>query len=76
MDGLGPRKSSYKRKFDSIPNSPNGVIDAYLNSDSSVDSWAVALSASSSPEPSFKKSRALDQHMRLAPLSGVPNPTN
>ncbi|XP_057771156.1 cyclin-D3-3 [Salvia miltiorrhiza] len=59
------RKSCCKRKFDSIPSSPSGVIDAYFSSDSSVDSWAVALSASSSPEPLFKRSRA------LAPLSSM-----
>lgn len=51
------RSLSLKRKHDSIPSSPSGVIDAYLSSDSSVDSWAV--------EPPFKRSRAQDQHMRL-----------
>ncbi|KAH6784346.1 hypothetical protein C2S52_009305 [Perilla frutescens var. hirtella] len=70
MDGLSC-KSCCKRKFESIPSSPSGVIDAYFSSDSSVDSWAVALSASSSPEPLFKRSRAQEQHMRLAPLSSV-----
>lgn len=71
MDGLS-RKSCYKRKFESIPSSPSGVIDAYFSSDNSVDSWAVALSAaSSSPEPLFKRRRAQD------PLSvGLANPTN
>ncbi|KAL1536508.1 cyclin-D3-3-like [Salvia divinorum] len=58
MGGL-IRKSCCKRKFDSIPSSPSGVIEAYFSSDSSVDSWAVALSASSSPEPLFKRSRAM-----------------
>ncbi|KAL8473028.1 hypothetical protein ACS0TY_030030 [Phlomoides rotata] len=52
---------SVKRKHELIPSSPSGVIDAYLSSDSSVDSWAV--------EPPLKRSRAQDQHMRLAPLS-------
>lgn len=79
MDGLS-RKSCYKRKFESIPSSPSGVIDAYFSSDNSVDSWAVALSTSSSPEPLFKRSRAQESLMSLAPLSsmsvGLANPTN
>nr|BAE06272.1 cyclin D [Scutellaria baicalensis] len=71
MYGGFSHKPCYKRKYESIPSSPSGVIDAYLSSDSSVDSWAVTLSVSSSPEPSFKRSKAQDQHMRLAPLSSV-----
>ncbi|KAG6382576.1 hypothetical protein SASPL_157752 [Salvia splendens] len=62
--GIG-RKSCLKRKFDLIPSSPSGVIDAYFSSDSSVDSWAFAMSASSSPEPMFKRSRD------VAPLSSM-----
>ncbi|KAM7510418.1 hypothetical protein LguiB_009293 [Lonicera macranthoides] len=58
-----------KRKYESMPGSPNGVIDAYFSCDSSNDSWAVALLVNSSPEPPFKKSRARDQHMRLSPLN-------
>ncbi|CAA0832809.1 Cyclin-D3-2 [Striga hermonthica] len=58
-----------KRKHSSMPCSPSGVIDAYFSSDSSVDSWAIGSSMSPSPEPVFKRSRAHDQHMRLAPLS-------
>lgn len=50
---------SKKRKFGSIPGSPNGVIDVSFSSDSSNDSWAVAPSVSSSPEPLPKKNRAL-----------------
>lgn len=51
-----------KRKFgSSIPGSPNGVIDISFSSDSSNDSWAVASSASSSPEPVSKKTRALEK---------------
>ncbi|KDP41686.1 hypothetical protein JCGZ_16093 [Jatropha curcas] len=50
---------SNKRKYDSIPGSPNGVIDVSFSSDSSNDSWAVTPSVSSSPEPLSKKSRAL-----------------
>lgn len=65
------RTSCHKRKHDSIPSSPSGVIDAYFSSDSSVDSWAVTSSVSSSPETVLKRSRAQDQHMRLAPLSSL-----
>ncbi|GER30922.1 cyclin D [Striga asiatica] len=63
------RRSYGKRKHMSTPGSPSGVIDAYFSSDSSVDSWAVGSSVSSSPEPVFKKSRPQDQHMRMASLS-------
>ncbi|KAG2719776.1 hypothetical protein I3843_02G002300 [Carya illinoinensis] len=59
---------SNKRKHLSAPGSPNGVIDASFSCDSSNDSWAVA---SSSPEPSFKRSRAQDQQMRLPSLNRV-----
>nr|QYW07126.1 cyclin D3-1 [Dimocarpus longan] len=53
---------SNKRKLNSIPGSPNGVMDVSFSSDSSNDSWAVAPSVSSSPEPLSKKSRtAQDQ---------------
>ncbi|KAL8528731.1 hypothetical protein ACS0TY_006256 [Phlomoides rotata] len=52
----------HKRRHESIPSSPIGVIDAYFSSDSSNDSW-------SAEPPLFKRSRAQDQHMRLAPLS-------
>ncbi|XP_073125367.1 cyclin-D3-2-like [Henckelia pumila] len=62
-------KLCHKRKHESVPSSPSGVVDAYFSSDSSNDSWAIASSASSSPKPLFKRSRAQDQHMRLASLS-------
>ncbi|KAK4488411.1 hypothetical protein RD792_004174 [Penstemon davidsonii] len=52
------RKLFHKRKYESIPNSPSGVIDAYFSSDSSNDSWAVMSSVTSSPEPFFKRSKA------------------
>ncbi|KAK6128700.1 hypothetical protein DH2020_037550 [Rehmannia glutinosa] len=68
MDDHG-RKICHKRKHEPIPSSPSGVIDAYFSSDSSNDSWTVGSSMSSSPEPLSKRSRAQDQHMRLAPLS-------
>uniref|UniRef100_A0A5B7AJU8 Putative cyclin D3-2 n=1 Tax=Davidia involucrata TaxID=16924 RepID=A0A5B7AJU8_DAVIN len=62
---------THKRKYQNVPGSPNGVIDAYFSCDSSNESWAVASSLSSSPEPLFKKSRAQDQQMRLASLNRV-----
>ncbi|KAL0461815.1 UNVERIFIED_CONTAM: hypothetical protein Slati_0069100 [Sesamum latifolium] len=62
------RKLGHKRKHEPIPSSPSGVIDAYFSSDSSNDSWAVESSVSPSPEPLIKRSRAQNQHMRLAPL--------
>ncbi|XP_022740595.1 cyclin-D3-3-like [Durio zibethinus] len=59
----------HKRKHRSIPSSPNGVIDASLSCDSSDDSWAVASSVSSSPQPLLKRSRAQEQQMRLPSLN-------
>lgn len=55
-------KQCIKRKFGSIPGSPNGVMDVSFSCcDSSNDSWAVAASVSSSPEPLSKKTRTQDQ---------------
>lgn len=66
------QKQSHKRKHITIiPGSPNGVIDVSFSSDTSNDSWAVASSVSSSPEPRFKRSRAQDQQMRLPPINRV-----
>ncbi|KZV24963.1 hypothetical protein F511_01933 [Dorcoceras hygrometricum] len=62
----------HKRKHNSIPSSPSGVIDSYFSSDSSIDSWSFVLSGSSSPEPLFKRSRNLDQHKIVAPCSNMP----
>ncbi|KAG9159347.1 hypothetical protein Leryth_017978 [Lithospermum erythrorhizon] len=63
---------SRKRKQMSVPSSPSGVIDAYISyCDSSNDSWSVASSVSSSPEPFFKRSKAQDQPMRLVPLRSI-----
>ncbi|XP_010270923.1 PREDICTED: cyclin-D3-1-like [Nelumbo nucifera] len=62
---------SRKRKYLSVPGSPNGVIDVSFSCDSSNDSWAVASSVSSSPEPLLKKSRAQEQQMGLRPFSRV-----
>lgn len=55
---------SNKRKFRSMPGSPNGVTDVCFSSDSSNDSWAVAASVSSSPEPLSKKLKAQDRHFQ------------
>lgn len=55
---------SNKRKFRSMPGSPNGVTDVCFSSDSSNDSWAVAASVSSSPEPLSKKLKAQDHHFQ------------
>ncbi|XP_015061413.1 cyclin-D3-3-like isoform X1 [Solanum pennellii] len=49
--------NSNKHKFGALPGSPIGVMDVSFSSDSSNDSWAVAASVSSSPEPSSKKTR-------------------
>ncbi|XP_059652615.1 cyclin-D3-2-like [Cornus florida] len=62
---------THKRKYQSAPGSPNGVIDAYFSCDSSNDSWDVASSVSSSPKRLFKKSRNQDQQMWLAQLNPV-----
>ncbi|KAM7517033.1 hypothetical protein LguiA_006616 [Lonicera macranthoides] len=53
--GFGQYQSN-KRKFGSLPGSPNGVMDISLCSDSSNDSWEVAAS----PEPLSKKSKTED----------------
>ncbi|KAJ4835110.1 hypothetical protein Tsubulata_020162 [Turnera subulata] len=51
-----------KRKYEPIPGSPSGVMDAVFSCDSSNDSWVLGPSSvSSSPEPLFKKTRTQDQ---------------
>ncbi|KAI4337013.1 hypothetical protein L6164_015475 [Bauhinia variegata] len=65
-------KESNKRKFGSAPGSPNGVMDvsfSFSASDSSNDSWSVAGSVSSSPEPLSKKTRGQDQLLLNHPNS-------
>lgn len=62
---------SLKRKHQSVPSSPSGVIDAYFSCDSSNDTWSAASSISSSPEPQYKRIKTQDQTMTLAPLSSV-----
>ncbi|GMH13829.1 hypothetical protein Nepgr_015670 [Nepenthes gracilis] len=54
---------SNKRKSVSLPGSPNGVVDVSFSSDITNDSWSVASSVSSSPEPQSKKIRAGDGHL-------------
>ncbi|TKY75025.1 Cyclin-D3-2 protein [Spatholobus suberectus] len=58
-------KQCMKRKFGSVPGSPNGVMDVSFSCDSSNDSWAVAASVSSSPEPLSKKNRTQEQQLPL-----------
>ncbi|XP_054808084.1 cyclin-D3-3-like [Prosopis cineraria] len=56
-----------RRERPSEPRSPDGVIDAFFNYDSSNDSWAVG-SVSVSEEPMLKKNRSQSQEqpMQLA----------
>lgn len=72
VEASGDRKldqyRNHKRKFESVPSSPNGVIDGYFSCDSSNDSWTAASSVVSSPKPVTKK-RAVDQQMRWVPLN-------
>ncbi|XVF39874.1 hypothetical protein PTKIN_Ptkin01aG0067900 [Pterospermum kingtungense] len=70
--GVGGNESN-KRRFSSIPGSPNGVMDVCFSSDSSNDSWAVASSVSSSPEPVSKKKRSSEQDQVLQWLSHAPS---
>ncbi|TKY57857.1 Cyclin-D3-1 protein [Spatholobus suberectus] len=49
-------KLKKKRKFESIPCSPNGVMDGSFSCDSSDDSWELGASV-----PSSKKTRTQDQ---------------
>ncbi|KAK8551993.1 hypothetical protein V6N13_120427 [Hibiscus sabdariffa] len=63
---------SNKRRFSSIPGSPNGVMDVSFSSDNSNDSWSVTSSVSSSPEPQSKKSR-IQQQQLLESLSHAPS---
>ncbi|XVF64120.1 hypothetical protein PTKIN_Ptkin09bG0141800 [Pterospermum kingtungense] len=68
---------SNKRRFSSIPGSPNGVIDVSFSSDSSNDSWTVASSSSSSvsssPEPPRSKKSKTEQDQLLERLSHAPS---
>ncbi|OIW12886.1 hypothetical protein TanjilG_24819 [Lupinus angustifolius] len=66
-------KNPLKRKYDQIPGSPSGVIDASFSSDGSNDSWVVGSSLYSSPEAELllKKSRTQGQLMKLSPHNRV-----
>ncbi|XP_020239564.1 cyclin-D3-3 [Cajanus cajan] len=57
------QKQCMKRKFGLgwAPGSPNGVMDVSFSGDSSNESWAVAASVCSWPEPLWKKSRSEEQ---------------
>lgn len=56
------RAQSNKRKLlTSVPGSPNGVMDLSFSSDS--ESWSVASSVSSSPEPLSKRGKTQDQQI-------------
>ncbi|XP_022752448.1 cyclin-D3-1-like [Durio zibethinus] len=63
---------SKKRRFSSIPGSPNDVMDASFSSDSVNDFWPVASSLSSSPEPLSKKNRT-QQDQLLQRLNHSPS---
>ncbi|GAU24284.1 hypothetical protein TSUD_48720 [Trifolium subterraneum] len=61
-----------KRKYEQIPGSPSGVIDAVFSSDGSNDSWTVGSSTySTSSEPVFKKTKTQGQNVNLSPLNRV-----
>ncbi|KAJ7967499.1 Cyclin d3 [Quillaja saponaria] len=66
------RNNPHKRKYDQIPGSPSGIIDAVYNSDSSNDSWAVESLLCASPEPLFKKSKTQDQQLNWV-IIGIGN---
>ncbi|CAJ2630548.1 unnamed protein product [Trifolium pratense] len=60
-----------KRKYEQIPGSPSGVIDAVFSSDGSNDSWTVGSSTYSTSEPVFKKTKTQGQNVNLSPLNRV-----
>ncbi|CAI8604925.1 unnamed protein product [Vicia faba] len=60
----------HKRKYEQVPGSPSGVIDAVFSSDGSNDSWKVGSSSSySTSEPVFKKTKTQGQNRNLSPLN-------
>ncbi|GLT58887.1 hypothetical protein SLA2020_317470 [Shorea laevis] len=65
---------SNKRKFGSIPSSPNGVMEVSFSSDSSNDSWSVTSSVSSSPEPMSKKIRVEQDQLLQRQSNAPPDP--
>ncbi|CAL0305805.1 unnamed protein product [Lupinus luteus] len=60
-------KQCKKRRFGSIPGSPNGVMDVSFSSHSSNDSWAISASVSFSPEPFSKKARTQQDFLTIPP---------
>lgn len=70
-NNYGHSSKTMKRKYEEIPFSPSGVIDAAFGSDGSNDSWTVGSSLYSTPETLFKKSRTQGQQMNLSPLNQV-----
>lgn len=71
LTSRGYGRNFNKRKFGSVPGSPNGVMDLSLSSDSSNESWAVAVaSVSSSPEPHSKKMR-VQEHATGADILSI-----
>lgn len=59
----------HKRKYEQVPGSPSGVIDAVFSSDGSNDSWKVGSSSYSTSEPVFKKTKTQGQNRNLSPLN-------
>ncbi|MCL7051314.1 hypothetical protein MKW94_002725 [Papaver nudicaule] len=69
---VGYNSPNDKRKYESAPGSPNGVMDANFSSDSSNDSWVANESvAVASPKPLFKKRRVQIQQLRLPSINRV-----
>ncbi|KAE9611725.1 hypothetical protein Lal_00011672 [Lupinus albus] len=66
-------KNPLKRKYDQIPGSPSGIIDASFSSNGSNDSWAVGSSLYSSTETEvlLKKNRTQGQLMKMSPHKRV-----
>lgn len=61
----GYNKSKFnKRKFGSIPSSPNGIMEGSFSSDSSNEYWEVDH-ASVSSSPLSKKTRTQDDQLLL-----------
>ncbi|KAF1893345.1 hypothetical protein Lal_00001807 [Lupinus albus] len=62
-------KQCKKRRFGSIPGSPNGVMDVSFSSHSSNDSWPISTSVSFSQEPFSKKTRTQEELLLNNPTS-------
>ncbi|KAL9661269.1 hypothetical protein QQ045_026093 [Rhodiola kirilowii] len=53
---------NHERMFSKSHDSPKGVLDASLNSETSNELWALSPRASSSPEPMSKKTKIHHKH--------------